>query len=204
MKIYQWILIVILTLLCICPSPQQAWADEGDTTIVDSSTTEEITADNNTPELLEPSWVRGFDMRLILAPQLMIVEADHEYYETYFYPGGHFDLEFGYRWPNAGIYLQFGMGFAKEDCFGPLGEFFYNFIIMGRFFVPLRENMEFMFGFGFGMSTLLSITMPISIGLIWNFDGFRLGVELTYQGAIEMDFYSTHDIRPAISLGYTF
>jgi hypothetical protein len=68
----------------------------------------------------------------------------------------------------------------------------------------ITENMEFMFGFGFGMSTLLSITMPISFGLIWNFDGFRLGVELTYQGAIEMDFYSTHDIRPAISLGYTF
>lgn len=203
MKIYQWILFVILMLLCICPSPQQAWADEGDTTIVDSSTPEEITADNNTPELLEPSWRRGFDLRFTLAPQLMIVETDHYHYDTYFYPGGHLGCELGYRWPNAGVYLQIGVGLGAGGV-GPYGFIFYNITAMGRFFVPIRENMEFMFGFGFGMSAFISIAMPVSIGLIWNFDVFRLGVELTYQGAVELDFNSTHDIRPTISLGYTF
>lgn len=144
------------------------------------------------------------------------------------YFAGQMSYELGYRWKYGGIYLNMGIaivdvpktsssyGFNDEynneyryeydtDYTSAMPMFVAN--LLGKFYVPLTYNTEFIIDAGFGWFSLLTV-LYLGAGIQWHHGGLLLGFELIYQRELGSIAYllnfNINLLHGTFVIGYTF
>jgi hypothetical protein len=128
---------------------------------------------------------------------------------------GHFNLELGYRWAYGGIYFKFGVSptLAYDTVVDENGEekevskclLWPDAILLGKFYIPLVDNWEFVIDAGFAFTSVL--VLYTGVGAQWHLGDMSLGFEVIYERAIASFFiwqFNFNLIAGTFVLGYTF
>ncbi|MBO5754069.1 MAG: hypothetical protein J6S69_10360 [Proteobacteria bacterium] len=142
----------------------------------------------------EKSWQRGFDMRFNFGALLLFADKNID-------GGFGLRLDLGYRWKYVGIYAECNVLYTLG-----MMALLYGWGVRGLFYIPLRENLEFVLGLGVTQQGLMGLDIPVSAGLNWHLGDMVLGLDLIYDPVMWPDepYDTFHNISLNLAIGYTF